>query len=65
MSYEDTAIFQTSSSFSSFQLSDVALTSVDPILRCAAGEALGRMAQVIGDPKFISTMAQVCIFLLM
>ena len=37
----------------------MALTSADPILRCAAGEALGRMAQVIGDPKFISTMAQV------
>ena len=41
------------------QLAEVALTSPDPILRCAAGEALGRMAQVIGDPKFISTMAQV------
>ncbi|XP_063687997.1 HEAT repeat-containing protein 5B-like [Bolinopsis microptera] len=40
------------------QLAEVALTNPDPILRCAAGEALGRMAQVIGDPKFISTMAQ-------
>ena len=35
-----------------------ALGSTNPILRCAGGEALGRMAQVVGDPKFIAEMAQ-------
>ncbi|PVD26321.1 hypothetical protein C0Q70_13992 [Pomacea canaliculata] len=35
-----------------------ALGSSNPILRCAAGEALGRMAQVVGDSKFIAEMAQ-------
>ncbi|XP_052275904.1 HEAT repeat-containing protein 5B-like isoform X2 [Dreissena polymorpha] len=35
-----------------------ALSSTNPILRCAAGEALGRMAQVVGDSKFIAEMAQ-------
>ncbi|TRY62849.1 hypothetical protein TCAL_08197 [Tigriopus californicus] len=28
------------------------------MLRCAAGEALGRMAQVVADPKFVAEMAQ-------
>ncbi len=35
-----------------------ALGSSNPILRCAAGEALGRMAQVVGESKFIAEMAQ-------
>ena len=35
-----------------------ALSSSNPILRCAAGEALGRMAQVVGDSRFIAEMAQ-------
>ena len=35
-----------------------AMSSSNPILRCAAGEALGRMAQVVGDTKFIAEMAQ-------
>ncbi|KAL3874425.1 hypothetical protein ACJMK2_037438 [Sinanodonta woodiana] len=35
-----------------------ALGSTNPILRCAAGEALGRMAQVVRDSKFIAEMAQ-------
>jgi hypothetical protein len=35
-----------------------ALTSPDAILRCAAGEALGRMAQVVSDPRFVAEMAQ-------
>ncbi|CAL1542615.1 unnamed protein product [Lymnaea stagnalis] len=35
-----------------------AMSSNNPILRCAAGEALGRMAQVVGDTKFIAEMAQ-------
>jgi len=35
-----------------------ALTSQNPLLRCAAGEALGRMAQVVQDNKFIAEMAQ-------
>ena len=35
-----------------------ALNSSNPILRCAAGEALGRMAQVVMENKFIAEMAQ-------
>lgn len=35
-----------------------ALGSQNPILRCAAGEALGRIAQVVGDSRFIADMAQ-------
>lgn len=35
-----------------------ALSSTNPILRCAAGEALGRIAQVVGDSRFIADMAQ-------
>ncbi|XP_070179925.1 HEAT repeat-containing protein 5B-like isoform X2 [Littorina saxatilis] len=35
-----------------------ALGSANPILRCAAGEALGRLAQVVGDSKFIAETAQ-------
>ena len=34
-----------------------ALTSPNPMLRCAAGEALGRMAQVVSDPKFVADTA--------
>ncbi|XP_077993059.1 HEAT repeat-containing protein 5B-like [Glandiceps talaboti] len=37
-----------------------ALTNSNPILRCAAGEAVGRMAQVIGDSSFIAQTAQTC-----
>jgi hypothetical protein len=32
----------------------------NPILRCAAGEALGRMAQVIGESHFVIEVAQFC-----
>uniref|UniRef100_A0A4W4FKC6 HEAT repeat-containing protein 5A n=1 Tax=Electrophorus electricus TaxID=8005 RepID=A0A4W4FKC6_ELEEL len=35
-----------------------ALDNPNPILRCAAGEALGRMAQVVGEATFIASMAQ-------
>ncbi|XP_067013409.1 HEAT repeat-containing protein 5B [Anabrus simplex] len=35
-----------------------ALTSPNPILRCAAGESLGRMAQVVGDSRFTAELAQ-------
>ncbi|KAJ9574541.1 hypothetical protein L9F63_008280 [Diploptera punctata] len=35
-----------------------ALTSSNPILRCAAGESLGRMAQVVGDSRFTAELAQ-------
>ncbi|XP_015248713.1 PREDICTED: HEAT repeat-containing protein 5B isoform X1 [Cyprinodon variegatus] len=35
-----------------------ALDNPNPILRCAAGEALGRMAQVVGEATFIGRMAQ-------
>ncbi|GFG34432.1 hypothetical protein Cfor_07683, partial [Coptotermes formosanus] len=35
-----------------------ALTSSNPILRCAAGESLGRMAQVVADPRFTAELAQ-------
>ncbi|XP_054715706.1 HEAT repeat-containing protein 5B-like [Uloborus diversus] len=34
------------------------LNHSNPILRCAAGEALGRMAQVVGDGRFVAEMAQ-------
>lgn len=35
-----------------------ALVSTNPILRCAAGEALGRIAQVVGDSRFTAELAQ-------
>jgi len=35
-----------------------ALGSGNEILRCAAGEALGRIVQVVGESKFIADMAQ-------
>ncbi|KAG5899474.1 hypothetical protein JTB14_015325 [Gonioctena quinquepunctata] len=35
-----------------------ALTSPNPILRYAAGEAVGRIAQVVSDPKFTAELAQ-------
>ncbi|XP_034942648.1 HEAT repeat-containing protein 5B isoform X2 [Chelonus insularis] len=34
------------------------LVSGNPILRWAAGEAVGRMAQVVSDPKFTAELAQ-------
>lgn len=34
------------------------LVSNNPILRCAAGEALGRIAQVVGDSRFTAELAQ-------
>lgn len=34
------------------------LVSTNPILRCAAGEALGRLAQVVGDSRFTAELAQ-------
>ncbi|XP_050406917.2 HEAT repeat-containing protein 5B isoform X1 [Patella vulgata] len=41
-----------------FSLIMGALSNSNPILRCASGEALGRMAQVVGDSRFIAEMAQ-------
>lgn len=35
-----------------------ALASANPILRCAAGEASGRIAQVVSDSKFTAELAQ-------
>ncbi|XP_018322639.1 HEAT repeat-containing protein 5B isoform X2 [Agrilus planipennis] len=35
-----------------------ALTSSNPILRCASGEAVGRMAQVVSDSRFTAELAQ-------
>ncbi|XP_015763644.1 PREDICTED: HEAT repeat-containing protein 5B-like isoform X1 [Acropora digitifera] len=35
-----------------------AVTNPDPIVRCAAGEALGRIAQAVGSPVFTSSMTQ-------
>lgn len=35
-----------------------ALVSTNPILKCAAGEASGKMAQVVGDSKFTAELAQ-------
>uniref|UniRef100_H2Y0W9 HEAT repeat-containing protein 5B n=1 Tax=Ciona intestinalis TaxID=7719 RepID=H2Y0W9_CIOIN len=37
-----------------------ALTSTDATLRCAAGEAVGRMTQVTSDNNFLSKTAQLC-----
>jgi hypothetical protein len=37
-----------------------ALASSDVILRCAAGEALGRLAQVVSDSKFVAVIVQGC-----
>lgn len=34
------------------------MTSSNPILRCAAGEAVGRMAQVVADSRFTAELAQ-------
>lgn len=34
------------------------LTSANPILRCAAAEALGRLAQVVGDSRITAELAQ-------
>lgn len=34
------------------------LTHPNSTLRCASGEAIGRMAQVVGDPRFVAEMAQ-------
>lgn len=35
-----------------------ALVSTNPILKCAASEASGKMAQVVGDSKFTAELAQ-------
>lgn len=35
-----------------------ALATTNPILKCAAGEASGRMAQVVSDSKFTAELAQ-------
>lgn len=34
------------------------LTHSSPLLRCAAAESLGRLAQVVGDPRFTAELAQ-------
>ncbi len=34
-----------------------ALRNAEPTLRCAGGEALGRMVQVVSDPNFVAQMA--------
>jgi len=36
------------------------LSHPNPILRCAAGEALGRLTQVVGDNRFVAEIAQIC-----
>ncbi|CAF1187973.1 unnamed protein product, partial [Didymodactylos carnosus] len=36
------------------------LSNNNPILRCAAGEALGRLTQVVGDGRFVAEIAQFC-----
>lgn len=35
-----------------------AITNSDPIVRCAAGEALGRIAQAVGSPVLTSNITQ-------
>lgn len=39
-------------------LIQVGIANTNPMLRCAAGEALGRLAQVVSDPKFVAETAQ-------
>lgn len=34
------------------------LTNGSAMLRCAAGESVGRLAQVVGDPRFTAELAQ-------
>lgn len=34
------------------------LTNASAMLRCAAGESVGRLAQVVGDPRFTAELAQ-------
>ena len=34
------------------------MNNSDPILRCAAAEALGRMAQVVDEPAYVAQIAQ-------
>ena len=34
------------------------LNQSNPLLRCASGEAIGRMAQVVGDPRLVASLAQ-------
>lgn len=43
---------------SATSLITAALVSANPILRCAAGEASGRIAQVVSDSKFTAELAQ-------
>lgn len=43
---------------SATSLITAALVSANPILRCAAGEASGRIAQVVSDAKFTAELAQ-------
>ena len=34
------------------------MANPDPIVRCAAGEAIGRITQVVGSPVFTANIAQ-------
>ncbi|OWA50765.1 HEAT repeat-containing protein 5B [Hypsibius exemplaris] len=36
----------------------IGIISSSPMMRCAAGEALGRLAQVVGEPKFVAETVQ-------
>ncbi|CAF2782997.1 unnamed protein product [Rotaria sp. Silwood2] len=36
------------------------LSHQNPILRCAAGEALGRLTHVVSDGRFVADIAQIC-----
>ncbi|CAF1153890.1 unnamed protein product [Adineta ricciae] len=36
------------------------LSHQNPILRCAAGEAVGRLTQVVSDGRFVAEIAQIC-----
>lgn len=39
-------------------LINIGIASPSPMMRCAAGEALGRLAQVLGDRKFVADTVQ-------
>ena len=44
-----------------FLIFQEALSSPDAMLRCAGGEALGRLSQVIGEPAFVAQVVQMSV----
>jgi hypothetical protein len=36
------------------------LSHSNPVLRCSAAEALGRLSEIVSDSKFVTEIAQFC-----